>query len=413
VTDQPTNEGRVRRLIVLGSTGSIGRSAMDVVAHLHENGLARFEIVGLAAGRNAALLTEQANRFGVSTVALCEGNHSSLDGFSGQVFWGDRAATELIEHVAQPGDLVLGAMVGSSGLPPTIAAIERGCDVALANKETLVAAGDLVMPLVREKGVDLLPVDSEHNALAQCLRAGRSIDEVRRLVLTASGGPFRTWSADRTKRATVHEALDHPTWDMGPKITVDSASMTNKALEVIEAHWLFGLPAERIDVVVHPQSIVHSMVEFVDGSTIAQLSPPDMRMPIQYALTWPDRVAGCTRTMDWSTMQRFEFEPVDRDRFPAVGLAYDVIRRGGTSGAIFNAANEAAVEAFLAGDVQFGGIGELVSEAMARVPSRRFSTLDEVLQADDAARRCVAELLDEPRGVQRAEPAGSGTVRPG
>jgi 1-deoxy-D-xylulose-5-phosphate reductoisomerase len=383
-----------RRLILLGSTGSIGTSTLHVVRHLHDRGLMRFEIVGLAAAQRAGVVAEQAQRWGVKHVAVAdEAAAATLHGID-HVYAGADAALQLVEAVARPGDLVLGAMVGSAGLPAMIAAIDKGCDIALANKETLVAAGELVMPLVRERGVHLLPVDSEHSAIFQCLQAGRSRNEIRRLVLTASGGPFRTWPADRVENATVEETLDHPTWDMGPKVTVDSASLMNKALEVIEAHWLFDMPAEQVAVVVHPQSIVHSFVEFVDGSVVAQLSPPDMKSPIQYALCWPNRLDGCARTMDWQNASRLDFEPVDHDRFPALKLAWRVIETGGTSGAIFNAANEVAVEAFLDRRIPFGMIPRLVERALNAVESIPVRSLDDIHQADRAARAEVDRLAD-------------------
>ncbi len=383
-----------RRLILLGSTGSIGTNALEVVEHLHQRQLMRFEVVGLAAATRSTVVAEQAKRFGVEHVAVAdEAAAATLTGL-GHVYAGPDAALQLIEAVAQPGDLVVGAMVGSAGLPATIAAIDKGCDIALANKETLVAAGVLVMPLVRNRGVHLLPVDSEHSAIFQCLQTGRSNDEVARLVLTASGGPFRTWPADRVEQATVEEALDHPTWNMGPKVTVDSASLMNKALEVVEAHWLFEMPAEKISVVVHPQSIVHSFVEFVDGSVVAQLSPPDMKSPIQYALSWPQRLDGCARTMDWQTAGRLDFEPVDHDRFPALRLAWDVIEAGGTSGAILNAANEVAVAAFLDRRITFGMITRLVERAMNAVEAVPVRDLDDIHRADQAARAEVGRLVD-------------------
>jgi len=392
MTAPPTTSPR--RLILLGSTGSIGTNTLAVVKHLHERQLMQFEIVGLAAGTRSALVAEQAKRFGVEHVAVADEQAAATVEGVRHVYAGADAALQLIEAVAKPGDLVLSAIVGSAGLPATIAAIEMGCDIALANKETLVAAGEIVMPLVRQRGVHLLPVDSEHSAIFQCLQAGRTENEVARLVLTASGGPFRTWPADRVENASVQETLDHPTWDMGPKVTVDSASLMNKALEVIEAHWLFDMPADKIAVVVHPQSVVHSFVEFIDGSTVAQLSPPDMKSPIQYALSWPARLDGCARTMDWQTASNLEFEPVDHDRFPALGLAWRVIETGGTAGAIFNAANEVAVAAFLEGRTSFGMITRLVERAMNAVEAVPVRDLDDIHRADQSARAEVARLLD-------------------
>lgn len=379
-----------RRLLILGVTGSIGRSTIDVVEHLRGVEGAAIEVVGVSAHRDEAGLLAAAARIGASVTAL-SGADSSQSTYSGP-----DALLELIDHHARPGDLVLTAVVGAAGLPVTLAAIERGCDIALANKETLVAGGALVVPLARERGVRLLPVDSEHSALAQALRAGRGIDEVSRMVLTASGGPFRSWPRERIMKATVAEALAHPTWSMGPKVTVDSASLMNKGLELIEAHWLFGLGADQLDAVVHPQSIVHSFVEFVDGSVIAQLSPPDMRMPIQYALTDPDRVEGVAERLDFAALRTLEFEPVDRERFPALDLARRAIDAGGTTGAILNGANEAAVAAFLDGGIAFGEVIPLVTAALDAVPSRPLSSLADCLGDDAAARQFVADRLGTP-----------------
>jgi 1-deoxy-D-xylulose-5-phosphate reductoisomerase len=399
-----------RRLILLGSTGSIGTNVLEVVDHLRREGLCEFEVVGLATGGNARGALEQARRLGVKHVAIADAQAAS--GLAGvpHVYRGPDAAQCLVEAVAQAGDLLVGAMVGSAGLPATLAAIERGCDIALANKETLVAAGALVMQAVRARGVALLPVDSEHSAVFQCLQAGRTPQELKRIVLTASGGPFRTWPTEDLYNATVEQTLSHPTWSMGPKITVDSASLMNKALEVIEAHWLFGLEPARIDVVVHPQSIVHSLVEFVDGSVVAQLSPPDMRSPIQYALTWPQRAAGCARLMDFSQALSLDFEPLDAERFPAVTMAYEVVAAGGTAGAVLNAANEAAVSAFLAGRIPFGVLPELVRGALERVPARELCSLEDVRRADRSAREEVAAMLESrasrhSRGGEPAVPA--------
>ncbi|MDZ4753762.1 MAG: 1-deoxy-D-xylulose-5-phosphate reductoisomerase, partial [Phycisphaerae bacterium] len=347
--------------------------------------------VGIAGNANAALLATQALEFDVQYIAVADATAALPHDRT--VHRGPDAALTLIDRCAQPGDIVMGAMVGAAGIPATLAAIERGCDIALANKETLVAAGSIVMAAVARRGVQLLPVDSEHNAIAQCLRAGRTVQEVRQLVITASGGPFRSWSRERVRNATVDDALNHPTWSMGPKVTIDCASMMNKALEIIEARWLFDLPAEKITAVIHPQSIVHSFVEYVDGSVIAQLSPPDMKTPIQYALTWPERRDGCSARMDWATFTKLEFEPVDHERFPAIRLAGRVVREGGTRGAVFNAANEVAVAAFLRHEIAFPRITELVAEALEALPRRDVATLHDVLDADGEARAWTAARL--------------------
>ena len=335
-----------RRLIVLGSTGSIGVNTLAVVQHLRRAKLFDFEVVGLAAGGNAKGLSQQAAEFDVPHVALADADRANEMQGGAQRWVGAHSAAEMVQAVARPGDLVVGAMVGSAGLPATLAAIDRGCDIALANKETLVAAGSLVMPRAAAAGIRILPVDSEHNAILQCLASGRSIDEVKRIVITASGGPFRSWPLEKMMRATAEEALNHPTWNMGPKITIDSATMTNKALEIIEAKWLFGLRDDQIGVVVHPQSIVHSFVEFVDGSVIAQLSPPDMRLPIQYALTWPNRIEGIAPRLDWSAAWNLTFEPPDDEAFPALALGRECAARGGSCGAVFNAAVTVLAEIF-------------------------------------------------------------------
>jgi 1-deoxy-D-xylulose-5-phosphate reductoisomerase len=430
------NRPRRRRLIVLGSTGSIGVNCLAVVAHLRDTNSCHFNVAGLAAGSNVPLLLEQARQFAVEHIAIADSAGQRVDSTAARVLTGSDSARQLVEHVARSGDLVVGAMVGSAGIPAILAAIERGCDIALANKETLVAAGALVMPLARERNVNVLPIDSEHSAILQCLEARTvntstsqqvsrksspdSVDVltcrlvdlsmVRRIVITASGGPFRGWSRDRMERATVKDALNHPTWSMGPKVTIDSASLMNKALEIIEAHWLFGLPADKIEVIVHPQSLIHSFVEFVDGSVIAQLGPPDMRTPIQYALTWPERASGISRAMDWTNLKRMDFEPVDLDHFEAPLLAKRVIEAGGTSGAILNAANEAAVTAFLNHQIAFPRITELVREALDALTATPARNLNDVMQADGAAREFVNDRLDpgNPRNprVQAVRSAG-------
>ncbi len=397
----------VRRLIVLGSTGSIGTQALEVVRHL--NGLhgagaspVRYEVVGLCAGRNAGLLAEQAREFGVRECGLAEGG--VIEGVRCRV--GPGAAEALVREVE--ADVVLAAIVGVAGLAATLAAVELGREVALANKETLVAAGAVVVPAARRAGARLLPVDSEHSAAWQCLAGLPGCAEgppmvapacVRRLVLTASGGPFRTWSAARAYDATPEEALAHPTWSMGSKVTIDSATLVNKGLEVVEAHWLFGLGADRIGVLIHPGSIVHAIAELSDGSAIAQLGAPDMRVPIQHALSAPLRLPGCGRALDLDSLRTFEFETPCEERFPAIGLARRVVEAGGTAGAVFNAANEAAVDAFLrARSIPFGRIVEIVGEAMEAIAPGPVRSLADVMEADGAARAFVASRVGELAG---------------
>jgi len=382
-----------RRLFILGSTGSIGTSALDVVRDLAAKGTRSFEIAGLAAARNGGLLSEQAREFGAGAVAVANGD-AALEVPSGtRVYRGGAAAEEMLATEARRGDIVLAAMVGAAGIGPALVAIERGCDLALANKEALVAAGAVVMPAARAAGVRVIPVDSEHNALYQCLKGSRSADEIRRVVLTASGGPFRRRSRDEMARATVEDALAHPTWRMGPKVTIDSASLMNKALELIEAHWLFGLGSDRIDAIVHPQSILHGFVEFIDGSVLAQLSPPDMRTPIQQAICDPDRLDGPARRLDFASLRALEFEPVDTDRFPAIRLAHAVIERGGTAGAVLNAANEVAVGAFLERRIGFLDIASTVAAALEALRPTPVRSLADVLEADHETRRWAADRL--------------------
>lgn len=392
---------RARRIIVLGSTGSIGVQTLDVVEHL--NRLAdrgayphRFEVVGLAAGRNARMVLDQARAFAVRDIAIAEADEVvSVDGV--QLRQGRDSAERLVREVEC--DIVLAAMVGFAGLPATLAAVELGRDVALANKETLVAAGALVTSVAQRTGSKLFPVDSEHSAVWQCLASGRAgavcppcavESDVARVILTASGGALRDKSAEQIAKATPEDALNHPTWKMGAKVTIDSASLTNKALELIEAHWLFGLEADRLGVLVHPQSIVHSIVDFADGSSIAQLGLPDMRTPIQIALTYPERVVGRVAGVSWETLAKLDFRPPDLGRFPAVGHGFDVIRAGGTLGAVLNAANERAVEVFLDRKIPFGRIPELQAEAMRSVGVSPIRDLRDALDADAEARRCVS-----------------------
>jgi 1-deoxy-D-xylulose-5-phosphate reductoisomerase len=285
-------------------------------------------------------------------------------------------------------------VVGAAGLPAALATVKSGKPLALANKESLVVAGSLLIPEARRRGVPLLPVDSEHSAIFQAMSCGRAAD-VRRVVLTASGGPFRTWPVEKIRSATLEDALNHPTWRMGNKITIDSATMFNKALELIEACWLFDLRPDQVQIVIHPESIIHSMVEFIDGSVIAQLSPPDMRTPIQYALTYPDRADGCSRRMNWAEATTLHFEPPDFKRFPALDIAYKVAEAGGTAGAVMNAANEVAVEAFMAGKIRFGEISSVVERTVADHHLKCTPGLDDLLQADQSARTAALMLIDK------------------
>ncbi|MDQ6649439.1 MAG: 1-deoxy-D-xylulose-5-phosphate reductoisomerase [Actinomycetota bacterium] len=396
----------MRDVVVLGSTGSIGTQALDVV----RRNPTRFRLVGIAAGgANVDALARQALEFGVEVVGVARASAAqdlqlafyaaaqqagySAGGFAvPKILAGPDAAAEV---AGWPGEVVLNGMTGSIGLAPTLAALDAGRTLALANKESLIAGGPLVLDRLGEDRSRLVPVDSEHSAVAQCLRGGR-IGEVRRLVLTASGGPFRGRKRAELDGVSVAAALAHPTWDMGPVVTVNSATLVNKGLEVIEAHVLFDLPYDRIDVVVHPQSLVHSMVEFTDGSTLAQVSPPDMRLPIALGLGWPDRVPDAAPGMDWSAAQTWEFAPLDEEAFPAVGLARTAGRAGGTAPAVFNAANEVAVGAFLDGRLAFPAIVETVAGVLAEHPAGLGNplTVADVLQAEGWARQRAADLIE-------------------
>ena len=381
-----------RRLIVLGATGSIGQSAAKVAADLPD----RIELVGLAAHRNAAALAEQANRF--RPAALCLVDERGADdlrrrlspGYRPRLLFGEAGLTELA--ATGEADLVLVAIIGTGGLRPALAAIDAGRDLAIASKEILVMAGEAVMGRAAARGIKVLPVDSEHNAIFQCLE-GRDPATVRRLILTASGGPFRCWPSGQIAAATPAQALKHPTWDMGRKISIDSATLFNKGLEMIEARWLFDVPMSRVDVIVHPQSIVHSMVEFVDGSVLAQLSHSDMCFPIQFAATWPERVENQLPPLDFASLRSLEFEPPRRADFPALDLARAAGEAGGTLPAVLNAANEVAVAAFLEGGLRFPRIWEIVGEVMARHPVVANPSLDVIMAADAEARRQASELL--------------------
>ena len=377
---QPRN-----RIAVLGSTGSIGTSCLDVIAANGE----RLELVGLTAHRRSDLLAEQCRKFKPRWAVLSDESRRaeiSLEQWprETELLVGPDGIERLAAH--PDVDTVVCGIVGAAGLRGAWAAVESGKRVAIANKETLVVAGPLVMQLAAKTGAELIPVDSEHSAIFQCLQAGRRSD-VKRIILTASGGPFRGWSKSRLEtEVTIERALAHPTWQMGPKITVDSATMMNKALEIIEARWLFGLDADQISVVVHPQSIVHSLVEFVDGSVVAQLSPPDMKLPIQYALTYPERWPGISPTMDWSASHQFDFFAPDFDAFPALQLGFEVARRGGSSGAVLNAANEVAVQRFLEGSLKFTDIPRACREILNAHNDDPSPTLSELLRQDARAR---------------------------
>ena len=400
-----------RKIAILGSTGSIGRSTLEVVRHSR----GKLSVVALSAHRSCEDLCRQAAEFRPRYVvvsdeaAASEGDWSKLPPGT-ELITGSRGVERIVQ--LPEVDVVVAAVVGSAGLTGTWAALEAGKTVALANKETLVMAGPQVMRLAAERGAKILPVDSEHSAVFQLLSqspdhwsgcAGQSPrplvgalnrrDALRRIILTASGGPFRSWTRSEMEQATVADALAHPTWQMGPKITVDSATMMNKALEIIEARWLFDLPPSQIEVVIHPQSIVHSLVEFADGSVLAQLSPPDMKLPIQYALTWPERCDSPAKKLDLTEALRLDFEPPDEDRFPALALGREVAAAGGTAGAVLNAANEAAVAGFLAGELSFT---EIVPACRRVLDSHSFNanpTLDELLSLDAWARQEISRWI--------------------
>ncbi len=383
---------RKRRVVLLGSTGSIGCSTLKVARELPEE----IEIIALAACGNVAKLAEQARETGVRHVAIYDASKESelraLLPADVRIHTGAEGLLELA--TLADSDVVLIAIVGTAGLYPALAAIEAGKDLAIASKEILVMAGEIITAAADKRGVKLLPVDSEHNAIFQCLdghRGGES--EVSRLILTASGGPFRALPSDQIANVTLAQALKHPTWEMGPKITIDSATLFNKGLEMIEARWLFGIGMERIDVVVHPQSIVHSMVEFTDGSILAQLSRTDMCFPIQYALTWPRRVKGGLKPLDFPSLAKLEFEAPRTADFPAIDLARRAGLAGGTLPAVFNAANEVAVDAFRAEKIPFPGIWQCVTAVMDAHTVQPSSTLESVVAADLWARETAATFV--------------------
>lgn len=377
-----------RRITILGSTGSIGTSALDVVRHYAD----RFEITGLAAHSNAGLLARQAREFHPQFVAITD-REAGRD-LAGQLP-GVRVASgpeALMELAATPTDIVLCGMVGAAGLNPVLGAIDAGNTIALANKEPLVMAGALIMERARANNVTVLPVDSEHNAIFQCLH-GHRIQDVRCIHLTASGGPFYGMPRESLAGVTPAQATRHPTWNMGAKISVDSATLMNKGLEVIEAMWLFDLPLEKIEVVIHPQSIVHSLVEFTDGSILAHLGPTNMKFPIQFALTWPERVPEPMGRLDLTTMRELTFAKPDFAEFPCLGYAIDAARTGGTAPAILNAANESAVAAFCRGKIEFLRISEVVRDVLDECPVSHDVTLESVLEADRIARERAGHIM--------------------
>jgi 1-deoxy-D-xylulose-5-phosphate reductoisomerase len=383
---------RPKNVAVLGSTGSIGRNTLEVIAASQ----GRLRPIALAAHRSTQLLLDQAIQTRPRWLVVVDPQAAGRQDWSRlpagvELLVGPDAVAQV---AAQPEvDLVVSAIVGSAGLRGTWAALQAGKTVALANKESLVVGGALVTRLARENGARILPVDSEHSAVFQALQAGRR-EEVRRIVLTASGGPFRQYTQEQLAGVTVADALAHPTWDMGPKVTIDSATLMNKALEIIEARWLFDLQPEQIGVVIHPQSIVHSLVEFQDGSVVAQMSPPDMKLPIQYALTWPERCEGVAARLDWTQAWRLDFEPPDFGRFEALGLGLEVARVGGTAGAVFNAANEVAVGAFLAGRWSFCEIVPLCRQVFQRHDLVQDPSLEQLMAADRWARTAAESCIE-------------------
>ncbi|HUR84987.1 MAG TPA: 1-deoxy-D-xylulose-5-phosphate reductoisomerase [Solirubrobacteraceae bacterium] len=378
-----------RRLLILGSTGSIGTQALDVVGRDPE-----LELVGLSAESSADALIEQARAFGVKRIALADpdaGARAAEAWTDGEVLAGAEGLVKLV--VESGADLVLNALVGSAGLGPTVAALGEGMDLALANKESLVVGGELVMALAEGTGAQILPVDSEHSALHQLL-AGERPGTVEKLVLTASGGPFRGRTRAELQDVAVEDALRHPTWDMGGKITIDSATLMNKGLEVIEAHHLFGVPYDRIDVVVHPQSIVHSLITLCDGAALAHLGHPDMRVPISYALHYPERAEVPVKALDLAEVGALTFEPVDHDAFPCLGLARAAATAGGTAPCVLNAANEVAVHAFLRGNLSYLGIAAVIERTLEALPPARIRAFETLYEADREARVLAARLVE-------------------
>jgi 1-deoxy-D-xylulose-5-phosphate reductoisomerase len=391
-----------RLIAILGSTGSIGTTALRVIDglnNLSKDKSQRFEVVALSGHSNIKLLAEQVKQYkpkyaAVSDVDCVEEFRRMIKGLDVKVLAGAKGLTEIAQ--LEEIDTVLAAVVGAAGLHAVLAAVHKGKRVAIANKEPLVIAGQLITSEAKKYSAELLPVDSEHSAIFQSLSAGRH-EEIAKIVLTTSGGPFRKANPADIHEASIEQVLAHPIWRMGPKITVDSATMMNKALEIIEARWLFNVPAEKIEVLVHPESIVHSMVEYVDGSVIAQLGCPNMSLPIQYALTYPQRLAGIAKKLDLSQLKTLTFEKPNPEVFPAIEMGFEAAKKGGTIAAVFNAANEAAVEQFLAGKIKFGNIVELVRNCLDNCDAKSEASLEELLEADAWAKKEVTECLKNKR----------------
>jgi 1-deoxy-D-xylulose-5-phosphate reductoisomerase len=389
----PAPSDEARRVTILGSTGSVGQSTVDLLLRNPQ----AFEVEALTANRNSVLLAEQARALRARFAAIADPAHypSLKEALSGTGTETACGAQALVEAALRPSDWVMAAIVGAAGLAPTLSAIRRGVIVALANKEVLVCAGALVMQEVIRSGATLLPVDSEHNAIWQCYDHAR-VETVERIILTASGGPFRERAFEDMRAVTPREAVAHPNWSMGAKISVDSATMMNKGLELIEAHHLFRLPLERIEIIVHPQSIVHSAVVYRDGSVLAQLGSPDMRTPIAYALAWPDRIETPTKRLDLAAVGRLTFEPPDERRFPALRVAREALLRGGGCPTVLNAANETAVHAFLEGRIGFLDIVETVERTLEMLPGGKLESLDDVYNFDTTAREVAARFSGVP-----------------
>lgn len=386
----PTMSGQRKNIVILGSTGSIGENAVKVALHLKEE----LRVVGLAAGSNFARLAEQARLLDCPSVAIADESLAAKLADSLPKGCEIRLGMDGVVDLVTSGDvdIVLCAIVGADSLRPVMETLRAGRSLALASKEALVMAGPLVMRTASENGARILPVDSEHSAVFQCVE-GRSCDDISRIVLTASGGAFRDWSAERIRTATLDDALTHPTWNMGPKVTIDSATLMNKALEIIEASWLFDIPGEKIEVLIHRESIVHSMVEFVDGAVLAQMGTPDMRHPIQYALTYPEKHKSSLSPFDLAKLANLSFEIPDRSKYPSLDFAYEALKTGGTMPTVMNAANEVAVDAFRAGEIEFTNIWNVIERVMSRHQADAGATMDDVMNADAEGRRLALEEI--------------------